>query len=82
MKAHRLQSFPNPSVKKDLSQGYPEALKNAFNIGLLHTCATGREGHESYAPCSLNGIKIYDGVYKKEKSSLDKFIGCSLDNTL
>ncbi len=30
----------------------------------------------------LNGIKIYDGVYKKEKPSLDKFIGCSLDNTL
>jgi exonuclease SbcD len=56
------QSFPNPSVKKDLSRGYPEALKRYFNIGLLHTCATGREGHEPYAPCSLDGLcrKGYD----------------------
>jgi DNA repair exonuclease SbcCD nuclease subunit len=56
------QSFPNPSVKKDLSRGYPEALKGYFNIGLLHTCATGREGHEPYAPCSLDGLcsKGYD----------------------
>ena len=51
------QSFPNPSVKTDLSQGYPEALKGYFNIGILHTCATGREGHEPYAPCSLDGLR-------------------------
>ncbi len=56
------QSFPSPSVKKDLSRDYPEALKGYFNIGLLHTCATGREGHEPYAPCSLDGLcsKGYD----------------------
>jgi DNA repair protein SbcD/Mre11 len=51
------QSFPSPSVKTDLSRGYPEALKGYFNIGLLHTCATGREGHEPYAPCSLDGLR-------------------------
>jgi len=56
------QSFSSPSVKTDLSRGYPEALKGYFNIGLLHTCATGREGHEPYAPCSLDGLcsKGYD----------------------
>ena len=75
------QSFPNPSVKKDLSNGYPEALKNAFNIGLLHTCATGREGHESYAPCSLDGLssKGYDywalgHVHQHEVISKDPFV--------
>ena len=51
------QSFPSPFVKTDLSQGYPEALKGYFNVGLLHTCATGREGHEPYAPCSLEGLR-------------------------
>jgi DNA repair protein SbcD/Mre11 len=56
------QSFSSPSVKKDLSRGYPERLKGYFNIGILHTCATGREGHEPYAPCSIDGLssKEYD----------------------
>jgi len=56
------QSFSSPSMKKDLSRGYPKGLKGYFNIGLLHTCATGREGHEPYAPCSLDGLlsKDYD----------------------
>jgi len=56
------QSFASPAVKKDLSQSYPNALKGCFNVGLLHTCASGREGHEPYAPCSLEGLqgKGYD----------------------
>ena len=28
-----------------------------FNIGLLHTSATGREGHERYAPCTVEGLR-------------------------
>jgi DNA repair exonuclease SbcCD nuclease subunit len=33
-----------------------------FNIGLLHTCLSGRVGHEPYAPCSLDELlsKGYD----------------------
>ncbi len=56
------QSFASPAVKKDLAQSYPNALKGYFNVGLLHTCASGREGHEPYAPCSLEGLqgKGYD----------------------
>jgi len=68
-------------VKKDLSNGYPEALKGYFNIGLLHTCATGREGHEPYAPCSLDGLrsKGYDywalgHVHQHEVISKDPFV--------
>ena len=37
--------------------GYPLPRKGYFNIGLLHTCASGREGHESYAPCDINYLK-------------------------
>jgi exonuclease SbcD len=51
------QGFASPVVKKDLSLGYPKADSGFFNIGLLHTCLTGREGHEPYAPCSPEGLK-------------------------
>ena len=68
------QSFASPVVKKDLSIGYPKADSGFFNIGLLHSCLTGREGHEPYAPCSPEGLrnKGYDywalgHVHQKER---------------
>ncbi len=51
------QSFVSPAVKKDLSIKYPFALEGCFNIGMLHTCVTGREGHEPYAPCTIDGLR-------------------------
>ena len=51
------QSFATPAVKKDLSLLYPTPLPGYFNTGLLHTCASGREGHEPYAPCTLEGLR-------------------------
>lgn len=56
------QGFPTPGVREDLSRSYPEPLPGYFNIGLLHTCATGREGHAPYAPCNINYLinKGYD----------------------
>lgn len=56
------QGFAQCAVTEDLSQGYPAARRGCFNIGLLHTCVTGREGHERYAPCTLDGLrrKQYD----------------------
>jgi len=75
------QSFSSPAVKKDLSAKYPPRLKDCFNIGLLHTCATGREGHESYAPCKVEDLrsKGYDywalgHVHKREVLSEDPLI--------
>jgi DNA repair protein SbcD/Mre11 len=68
------QGFASPVVKKDLSAGYPKADNGFFNIGLLHSCLTGREGHEPYAPCSPEGLrnKGYDywalgHVHQKER---------------
>ncbi|MBM3493399.1 MAG: DNA repair exonuclease [Armatimonadetes bacterium] len=43
--------FRTADVSEDLSQRYPDPVPGALNIGLLHTSATGREGHEPYAPC-------------------------------
>ncbi len=50
------QSFAKPAIKIDLSHNYPPPLAGHFNIGVLHTCAAGREGHEPYAPCTLEGL--------------------------
>jgi DNA repair exonuclease SbcCD nuclease subunit len=41
------QSFAGPVVLDNLARGYPEPLPGCFNIGLLHTSLTGREGHEN-----------------------------------
>jgi len=57
------QSFARPAIKIDLSQNYPAPLPGHFNIGVLHTCASGREGHEPYAPCSLEGLRAKDFNY-------------------
>ena len=56
------QSFARPAVTENLAAGYPAAQAGMFNIGLLHTSVTGREGHESYAPCTLEDLqsKQYD----------------------
>jgi DNA repair exonuclease SbcCD nuclease subunit len=51
------QSFATAAVYDDLSEGYPVAKSGYFNVGILHTCASGREGHDRYAPCSLEGLK-------------------------
>ncbi|MBF0471014.1 MAG: DNA repair exonuclease [Gammaproteobacteria bacterium] len=56
------QGFAKREVTEDLSQHYPDAVANAFNIGLLHTSLDGKPGHEPYAPCTLEGLcsKGYD----------------------
>jgi hypothetical protein len=56
------QGFPTRAVTDDLAAGYPSAKKDALNIGLLHTSAGGREGHENYAPCRVETLvgKGYD----------------------
>lgn len=50
------QSFANRAVSDNLSLNYPTAKSGHFNIGLLHTALSGREGHESYAPCSVDDL--------------------------
>jgi DNA repair protein SbcD/Mre11 len=56
------RSFPNRSVPEDLVPLYPPPLPGRFNIGVLHTSLTGREGHDPYAPTSVDVLcnKGYD----------------------
>ncbi len=51
------QSYPSRAVTENLALQYPQYESGFFNIGLLHTSLTGREGHEPYAPCSLDDLK-------------------------
>jgi DNA repair exonuclease SbcCD nuclease subunit len=51
------QGFATAAVEADLSEHYLPAVPGRFNIGLLHTCATGREGHDRYAPCTVEGLR-------------------------
>ncbi|MBF0232423.1 MAG: DNA repair exonuclease [Desulfamplus sp.] len=51
------QSYSSLAVTENLASKYPQNYSGYFNIGLLHTSLTGREGHENYAPCSLDDLK-------------------------
>lgn len=56
------QSFPERAVTRNLAEAYPQPLPGLFNIGLLHTALSGREGHDTYAPCTVEELasKGYD----------------------
>ena len=56
------QSFRQRDVTDTLARTYPDSVAGSFNIGVLHTGLGGTEGHENYAPCSLNDLvnKGYD----------------------
>jgi len=57
------QSFARPAVTDNLAANYPTPVPDYFNIGLLHTSADGRPGHEPYAPCSLEGLRNHGYDY-------------------
>ncbi|MEX0714235.1 MAG: DNA repair exonuclease [Pirellulales bacterium] len=72
------QGFANAACSDDLSQRYPAATPGCFNVGVLHTSATGRPGHEPYAPCTVDGLRTrqYDywalgHVHQREVLSQD-----------
>ncbi|MFC0389364.1 metallophosphoesterase family protein [Muricoccus vinaceus] len=57
------QSFGTRDVQSNLAQSYPAPVANRFNIGLLHTAATGRPGHASYAPCTVEQLAAHGYDY-------------------
>jgi len=75
------RSYASRSVTENLAFQYPRNDAGYFNIGLLHTSLTGREGHENYAPCTLDELKSkgYDywalgHVHKREIVSEDPWV--------
>ena len=51
------QSFSQRVTTEDLASRYPDRVPGVFNIGLLHTSIDGREGHEPYAPTSVETMR-------------------------
>lgn len=46
------RGFSTKAVTESLLPSYPQPTPGMLNVGLLHTCANGRPGHEKYAPCT------------------------------
>ncbi|MCW3004909.1 MAG: metallophosphoesterase [Conexibacter sp.] len=57
------QGYATQAVLDDLSAAYPPPLGGLLNVGLLHTSADGRPGHERYAPCRVDRLAAHGYDY-------------------
>jgi DNA repair protein SbcD/Mre11 len=55
------QSYRIRATFDNLVTRFPPPVRGALNVGLLHTSAEGRAGHDPYAPCTLR--QLYDSGY-------------------
>jgi exonuclease SbcD len=75
------QGYSSQAVVRDLAADFPDPVPGCFNIGLLHTSADGREGHQPYAPCTVASLTArgYDywalgHVHRREVLARDPWI--------
>jgi DNA repair exonuclease SbcCD nuclease subunit len=57
------QSFRSRHITEDLTSAFPKGSAGTFNIGVLHTSATGSAQHPLYAPCSIEGLLSHQYQY-------------------
>jgi len=57
------RGFPTKAVTESLLPSYPRPTPGMLNIGMLHTAATGRPGHERYAPCTIEQLAAHGYDY-------------------
>ena len=57
------QGFASQAVTDDLAANYPDADPGCFNLGMLHTSVNGREGHDPYAPCTVEALRAKNYGY-------------------
>lgn len=51
------QSFKAKETTANLAVGYPSALADHYNIGVLHTALEGYAAHATYAPCTVDELR-------------------------
>ena len=51
------RGFAKQAEMGNLAAEYPPAVSGHYNIGILHTSLSGLEGHEPYAPCSIDDLR-------------------------
>ncbi|MFG1343304.1 DNA repair exonuclease [Xanthobacter autotrophicus DSM 431] len=75
------RGFKDRAVTENVARAYPPAVPGRFNIGLLHTSLTGRDGHNTYAPCTVEDLSRagYDywalgHIHRREVVSLEPAI--------
>ena len=75
------QSFATKAVIENIALTYPPPDPDRFNIGLLHSSVGEREGHDTYASCSVEQLSHhgYDywalgHVHKRDILSRDPWI--------
>lgn len=56
------QSYATQEVTDNLAKSYPSPVEGVLNIGLLHCLISGAQGHQPYAPCTIDDLasKEYD----------------------
>jgi exonuclease SbcD len=51
------RSYRERATMENLAATYPRRISGALNVGVLHTSADGREGHDTYAPCNVETLR-------------------------
>ncbi|MGE0144483.1 MAG: exonuclease SbcCD subunit D [Planctomycetota bacterium] len=51
------RSFANAAETRNLAASYPRRTHGSFTIGVLHTALSGRPGHDTYAPCTVEDLR-------------------------
>ena len=57
------RSFPTGAVDYDITESYPEAKPDWFNIGVLHTSLAGNALHDTYAPTDERRLRSFGYDY-------------------
>jgi DNA repair protein SbcD/Mre11 len=57
------QSYAKPDLRENIASRYPPAQTGSYNIGVLHTALNGRDGHEPYAPCTVEQLAAHGYDY-------------------
>ncbi len=50
-------SYRERAARDNLARAYPLPLTGFLNLGVLHTSAEGRTGHDPYAPCTARQLR-------------------------